>query len=238
MLRFYEDGAVGLRDPYTLSYGQWEDIAGCATMAGYGIEDADMAESIYSELARMAPGGEYKFNNDMASLLREKYGISTKEENERAEDVAEAAERYFGRPYSLKNAGWLTVNGEFLDFSSDGYQRDIDHRDIRLVLDECGIDVQDEPGSNVAAMIWFMDRGNIRLMNNGADISECPNAKEWTPFERYLCSIGGTVYIDLSVKRSGARIATLEYQRNEIPFIRNDIIKFFETGIYPRERKV
>lgn len=239
MLRFYENGAVGLKDAFLLPESQWKTIAGCATIAGYGIDTPEEAEAIYSRLADEAPGGEYIFNDDMAALLRKKYGVTSKEDDQQAEEIVEAAEKIFGRPYRIALAGWLTINGEFLNFSEDGFQRDRDHREIRLAFDECGIEVHDEPGSNVAAMIRFMDQGNIRLMNRGADVSVCPNEQQWDPFEAYLLSTGeDTVYIDLSVKGSGARIATLEYAREDIPFIHNELERFFETGAYPRERKV
>ena len=131
------------------------------------------------------------------------------------------------------------MNGVFLNFSGDGIQRDRDHREIRLAYDECGVEIHDEPGSNVAAMIRFMDQGNIRLMNRGADISTCPNGMQWGPLETYLLATGeDDVYIDLSVSGSGSRIATLEYAREEISIIRDDLKGFFETGVYPRERRV
>ena len=239
MLRFYENGTVGLRDAFLLPDSQWKVIAGCATIAGYGIDTPEEAEAIYSRLADEAPGGEYIFNDDMAALLREKYGVTSKEDDQQAEEIAEAAEKIFGHPYQITLAGWLTINGKFLNFSEDGFQRDRDHREIRLAFDECGIEVHDEPGSNVAAMIRFMDQGNIRLMNRGADISACPNEKQWDPFEAYLLATGeDSVYVDLSARSSGTRIATLEYAREDIPFIRDDLEEFFETGIYPREKKV
>ena len=239
MLRFYENGTVGLKDAFLLPDSQWKMIAMCATCAGYGIDTPEEAEAVYSRLADEAPGEEYIFNDDMAALLREKYGVASKEEDHQTEEVAEAAEKLFGHPYRIALAGWLTINGRFLNFSEDGFQRDRDHREIRLAFDECGIEVHDEPGSNVAAMIRFMDQGNIRLMNRGADISSCPNETQWKPLEAYLLATGeDDVYIDLSVKSSGARIATLEYTREEIPFIHEDLERFFETGVYPRERRV
>ena len=239
MLRFYENGTVGLKDAFLIPDSQWKTIAGCATLAGYGINTPEEAEAVYSRLADEAPDEEYIFNEDMAALLREKYGIASKEEKRQAEEIAEAAEKIFGHPYRITLAGWLTVNGEFLNFSEDGFQRDRDHREIRLAFDECGIEVHDEPGSNVAAMIRFMDQGNIRLMNRGADISACPNERQWDPLEAYLLATGeDDIYIDLSVRDSGARIATLGYAREEIPFVRKDLERFFDTGVFPRERRV
>ena len=64
MLRFYENGNVGLKDAFLLPDSQWKTIAGCATIAGYGIESPEEAEAIYSRLADEAPGGEYIFIGD------------------------------------------------------------------------------------------------------------------------------------------------------------------------------
>ena len=55
MLRFYENGTVGLKDAFLLPDSQWETIAGCATIAGYGIDTPEEAfEALDAKLKSLA----------------------------------------------------------------------------------------------------------------------------------------------------------------------------------------
>lgn len=60
-------------------------------------------------------------------------------------------------------ATWLLADGTLIDGSFEGYQRDVDHRDISRYFQRS---VRENPGSAYCYVIKFMRRGNIRMCCN------------------------------------------------------------------------
>lgn len=87
--------------------------------------------------------------------------------------IEERAKKFYGITECFELAGYLLENGEMLNFSDGGYQRDQDHRNIGFFF---------EKASGVNAMIKFMNRGNIRVSCHNTDycfeLSKQPTLKQ------------------------------------------------------------
>ena len=235
MLIFENDGSVRLTCDEEETDISWEKIAQAAVMTGYDIRSAEDAMDVYCGLAYGSKDKSYRFNNDIAHVIRIIYGYDAPDKAEYVQEAADAAERCVGITNNESLAGYLDTNGNYLYFSGDGITRDRDHREINEVLEELGI----EYGNGYSdGMIRFMDMGNIRLGSCGADISVMPNEKQWPKFLKYLRNAGREVYVDLSAKNSGAHIATLKLRASDGNFIRKCIEMFFRKGKFPVNAEV
>ena len=219
------DTASGNDDP-----DMWAAIYKAAVHTGYRMRSVEDTRDVYMHLAEGTKTGSYRFNNDMARALRRIYGYEKEKGDALVQEAADAAERYFGVTYNMSLAGYLDTNGRFLCLSGDGLTRDRDHREINAVLETLGIDCG---GGYSDGLIAFMDMGNIRLGIRGVDISVLPNERQWPKLMRYLARAGHTVYVDLSAKESGARIATLEFSGMDKELVRGCLEEFFNTGNIP-----
>ena len=68
--------------------------------------------------------------------------------------IEERAKKYYGITDVFEFAGYILPNGEMLNFSYGGYQRDEDHRNIGCFF---------STAQGWEAMVKFMKRGNIRV---------------------------------------------------------------------------
>ena len=69
--------------------------------------------------------------------------------------IEERAKKYYGTTDVFEFAGYILHDGIMLNFSHEGRQRDVDHRDIGEFF---------KKAQGVEAMVKFMKRGNIRCM--------------------------------------------------------------------------
>lgn len=74
--------------------------------------------------------------------------------------IEERAKKFYGTTEYFELAGYLLENGEMLNLSHEGYQRDQDHRNIGFFF---------EKASGTDAMVKFMNRGNIRVSCHNTD---------------------------------------------------------------------
>lgn len=68
--------------------------------------------------------------------------------------IEERAKKYYGTTNIFEFAGYILPNGEMLNFSYGGYQRDEDHRNIGCFFSKA---------QGWVSMVKFMRRGNIRV---------------------------------------------------------------------------
>ena len=237
MLNFLKNGEVSITGPQMISEETWKKIAGAAVLSGYGVRSTEDAKAICFGLVKEAENGVCIFPEDIAEKLRVMYGFKKEKDPYNTENVAAAAEHHFGITHNMQLAGYLDVNGKFLNFSGDGRVRDRDHREINEVLDKLGLLPEKRGYSD--GLILFMDMGNIRLMSNGADLSVCPNRLQWEPMLRFLAGCRcDKIYIDLSVKGRGSQIACLEYSKYELASLKEDLSLFFLTGMIPEKNLI
>lgn len=126
-----------------------------------------------------------------------------------------------GTTTNMKVAGYLTVDGQFIDFSGKyqgarGDQRQMDHRDIADIYTDEEYDKAENKYSNMgtatAIMQDFIDEGNIRTTGTGVDISVEPTKFQYDKLYDYLSFVqkdNGEVYIDLESETNNRE--NLEY---------------------------
>lgn len=167
-------------------------------------------------------------NQDTAGDNTQEYEYT----NEKEKLHIERAEEIFGYTDDFEKAGYLTWDGELLDFSNGSDRRIEDHRAINQVFDETF-------DTNSEYLIKFMNEGNIRINPEtpGLEISnftEPSNAQldmieEYADWNKY----GGYFVVDFCNKY-GDNIGSLEYENNINPSqVIDDINEFFRTGELP-----
>ena len=114
-----------------------------------------------------------------------------------------------GTTTNMKVAGYLTVDGQFIDFSGKhqgaiGDQRQMDHREIADIYTDEEYDNAEKKYSSMgvtsAIMQDFIDEGNIRTTGIGVDISKEPTKEQYDKLYRYLEYVqkdNDEVFIDL-----------------------------------------
>lgn len=137
----------------------------------------------------------YEDNGDIVPLSKRfdvgnsEYRYSSREYTEQEErDHIRTAARHFGTTHNWNEAGYLTTDGQVLDFSgkhdgAPGGYRTVDHRDIKEAL---GLDYGGTGYSD--AMIQFMSEGNIRLMpeTGGINLQMEPTDEQYSGLRRYI----------------------------------------------------
>ena len=99
--------------------------------------------------------------------------------------IEERAKKFFGLTDIFEFSGYLLEDGTMLNFSYEGHQRDIDHRDIGQFF---------KKADGTTALLKFMHRGNIRTMCDSFgfrfEIIKTPTPKQiYTLKKAYLIAI-------------------------------------------------
>lgn len=160
------------------------------------------------------------------------------EENNNLRDLAKTE---LGTTTNLNEAGYLTDDGEYLDFSgkrqgASGGQRQMDHREIADIYSDEQYDVAESKhpnmGSNTAILQDFIDRGNIRLNGTGVEIATAPTEAQYDKLYDYLEHVqrdNGEVFVDLDTETKSRE--NLEYSdKTSIRKIINDIKEHYNNS--------
>lgn len=232
-----DDGRLALTNPRELSTEQWRDIQRAADRLGYEIGSPAAAKEVYTRLSEASKEAGRDigmiFNDDLSNALKKLYGITSETEDSKgvsekeAKEIAKKAEEYFGTTSRYDLAGYLDVNGKFLDFSEGQGYRVQDHREISEVLD------MPEDAGYSDALIEFMNQGNIRLQSYGIDISMMPNDVQQRELRGFFNNLDGEVVVDFSTE-TGHTLGSAEYRKGTSSTrILNDIKAFYEGGDLP-----
>ena len=142
---------------------------------------------------------------------------------EQIQDDNRKAVSLFGTTNRWDYAGYLLTTGELLDFSEGQGMRTLDHRSINQILE----DRLDENSSRTDGLIMFVNYGNIRVQENGMELSRPMTSKQKEVVAR---AIRGkqSFYVDIA-NRNGIVIKEFGY---EFPFISDidcDIREYFDN---------
>lgn len=141
---------------------------------------------------------------------------------EQMKEDTEKAIEYFGTTKQWKQGGYLLTNGLMLDFSAgQGWERVIDHRDIKDVIDV------EEDYNGYKAMVQFMNYGNIRMHSCGIDLTIPPNEQQRRVLGAYLRNMD-SFYVDIS-NETGQTVQTFEYDFAYPGQILRDIDEYFKS---------
>lgn len=216
----HEDKVI-LTKPYELTSDDWKLIMTRFNRLGYGMPDLNTTIDTYTQLTIEGKkhGLGYVLQPDQANVVRcllgkEQIKTFTISDELKAKAV-KAAKEYFGTTGCMEFAGYLTADGDFLDFRYNGTssmyrkatsseakcwgdirstQRDFDHRDVSDAFDE---GLSDEDIAAIAAiclnrseyngaMDFFMNCGNIRLSCNGIDLIKEPSEAQYDKLYDYF----------------------------------------------------
>lgn len=179
-------------------------------------------------------------NFQNSSLDVSNYLVNNTQINESAE-LVEKAKKELGITNNPNEAGYLTTDGEYLDFSgknqgASGGQRQLDHRDIADVYSDNQYDTAEAKhpnmGSSTAILQDFIERGNIRLNGTGVEIASKPTNEQYDKLYDYLSHVqkdNGEVFIDLDTETKNRQ--NLEYnEKTSISKMINDIKEHYEKN--------
>ncbi|MCG3177364.1 MAG: hypothetical protein MOGMAGMI_02338 [Candidatus Omnitrophica bacterium] len=123
------------------------------------------------------------------------------------EAIIEAAKKEFGTTPYFEGAGYMTPDGELIDFSEqndggDPFVRSLDHRAIERILPEKMQVPAKEFGARSRNMFKFMELGNIRLQRDGFQAVVKPTPAQERAIVRLIRQLqegGFDVNIDIGV---------------------------------------
>ena len=184
-----KDNRIKFLETSGISSDDWTKIFVRLNYLNYGFRNENEVKEYFDE-------HEFLQEDQSSEVLRtlnkepakEMYSLS------RIEHDNYLAKNYFGTTTNFNLAGYILTDGTMLCFSQEGYFRDMDHRDIKDV-----IEVDSEGYS--AALIQFMNYGNIRITANGLDIAKRPTPAQYRTISsliRCLRHKAEALYIDIS----------------------------------------
>lgn len=234
---YTDDGKLALIRPHLLSKEDWDRMGGAFSLLGYAMRDGEDTRQCFTELASHKPSG-YILNPDQQDAVECLFNgkpkpSETSEWLATADRIEREAIRLYGTTRVCAHVGYITRSGEMLNFSHEGYQRDMDHRDIGELF-ENEPDLPDlDPGRTTTSMLRFMCLGNIRVGTNFADMMLPPTPAQERGLARMIRTVHGEFAIEISTPTGGS-VGWLRYPVGTFPDqILSDIRTVFETGYLP-----
>ena len=208
-----------------------EDLAAEMESTGRGIA---------SSTVEREEGPRGKIAETFDRIVGRRYSLAETDENQRKENAKKAVE-YFGKTYSWNETGYITQNGDRIDFSGKheggrGGQRTVDHRDI---IDALGDDYGGDDYSD--GMVRFMGEGNIRISpeSGGINIGPVePTAQQYLRLTDFIQKNRGEVIVDLD-DAQGRTISSVEYPSGtRSSRVLDSIRDYFRDGTLPEEPEI
>ena len=211
-------------------YRQWRESSGYAALIGKRDALRVALENLIQERDKLTANDSAKAEQDAIA----KSGLSE------ADYFRKQAVKEFGYTPYFYDAGYMTPNGKMLNFSGEKGKhfgsRGEDHRAI-------GIIYEDTQGS--AAMVRFMNDGNIRIMAEtpGLDISSSaePTKEQYAQIKKFAREYGSKeryFAVDIS-DENGRVVGNYEYDGYvNADRVVNDIKYYFENGIIREQSSV
>ncbi len=142
---------------------------------------------------------------------------------EKAKEVMYAALDAFGQTYEWRKAGYMLLDGKLLDFSQDQYSRVLEHQVIYDIIgDELPKDYTPKD-----ILMSFLNYGNIRIINDGIDLSCRPTYDQRDLLKYYLQGVT-EFYVDIS-SHDGQIVKSFVYQYPRIAEVLADIDGYFDS---------
>lgn len=184
------DGTLYLTDPDALATEHWHAMAKAFRRLSYELPGNAAVRSRYrgwtaESQADGLPG--HPFQPDQAAALRDLFLRHVPAPDaSMADAMEEKALSLYGTTTDYGLAGYMTRSGRLLDFSHEGRQRDVDHREVDCLFEDWPNPPQDAPGGNTACMEAFMRLGNIRLVTYGMSVAAPPTQAQYRALGKYV----------------------------------------------------
>lgn len=212
---------VKFLDTDGITYNTWLKLLNRINYLGYDLPHVDFLMEYFNR---------HTFLNEDQSLevlrvLGEEQIDDTISE-ETIKEYNQKAKDYFGTTEKLGLAGYILTDGTLLKMSYDDWIRDRDHREIEEVLDV------DTSNDRSAAMVTFINFGNIRVMSRCFEISRPLTIQQKPIIARIVRNARNSDYTYLAVDISnttGQVVKTFEYDFPSLSDVFNDIDNYFES---------
>ena len=129
------------------------------------------------------------------------------------------ARQYFGVTDNPSLAGFILTNGEMLNFSECGFQRDYDHIEIGYLLMDCMEDARVESENTAAVdnfaideLFKFMAEGPIRSGENWLELIAFPTPEQNNSIVKFCDSFFGHVAVWIA-DGSGEVVEKMSFER-------------------------
>jgi hypothetical protein len=204
-----------------IPYATWLKLLARINYLGYGMPSVNSLREYFDRHTFL--------NEDQSIEVLRVFGEEQKDDSiskEEIEKYIQKAKEKFGTTTKLSLAGYILPDGSLLKMSYDNWIRDIDHREIRDVLD---IDTSDDAS---AAMIYFINFGNVRLQERSFEISKPLTDKQKPWIAKLIRQLQTSDYPYMSVDISnieGRVVHTLEYEFPSLNQVFSDIDDYFES---------
>lgn len=226
-----------MQDLYADGQISEEDLAAAEDLAA---EMESTGRGIASSTVEREEGPRGKIAEAVDRIAGKRYSLTEADDSQRKENAKKAVE-YFGRTYSWNETGYITQNGDRIDFSGRhegmrGGRRTVDHRDI---IDALG---DDYGGDNYSdGMVRFMGEGNIRISpeSGGINIGPVePTAQQYLRLTDFIQKNRGEVIVDLD-DAQGRTISSVEYPSGtRSSKVLDSIRDYFRDGTLPEEPEI
>lgn len=234
---YYLDGEnVVITDPSKIKQKQWQGMLKGFKAAGFtNYKNVQQLKDSVKTMVEIL--GNYDFSDERNDIAYEiLFGGEEPKEELSSGKMYKNALKTLGATRYIEAAGYLTVDGKFLDFSGkqDGgnpKHRGMDHRDIQDIYEENGRELE----SGTDAMIEFIKEGNIRLIpeSGGIDLIHKPNEKQKSGLRTFIGRFDGEIKIDFSNEK-GDVVESFEYpKRTSASKILADIDNYIDRGEKP-----
>jgi len=204
-----------------IPYATWLKLLARINYLGYGMPSVDSLREYFDRHTFL--------NEDQSIEVLRVFGEEQEDTSiskEEIETYIHKAKERFGTTDRLSLAGYILSDGSLLKMSYDNWCRDIDHREIREILD---VDTSDDAS---AAMIYFINFGNVRLQERSFEISKPLTEKQKPWIAKLIRKQQTSDYTYMSVDISnieGRVVKTFEYEFPSINQVFSDIENYFES---------
>lgn len=220
-----EKGCIMFTDLCGISHDTWEKIFYRINYLGYGMPDIESVVEYFSKPIYLQPDQ----SREVLKVFGQMHDTSEYSSEQIKTDIQNAMD-YFGITESFKLAGYILTDGRLLNMSMQGYNRDTDHREISHVLKidpDMESDLCPAGSCSYAGMVQFINYGNIRLFNNGFELTKRPTQSQRHTIAR-LIKEQPEIYTDI-VNNRGLVITHFEYAYENQAVILNDIDSYFNA---------
>ena len=199
-------------------------------------------EARYTDEIVVFEANQIKNVNNLNPSFNEDIRYSLSED---VEKTINNAKKEFGITTDFREAGYITPDGELLDFSGKRNggplgKRSQDHREIgEIYTDEQYHSAENKypnMGTATAIMQDFIDMGNIRVMpeTNGFDLTLEPTQAQYNTLREYIDNSSDDIYVDIN-KHNGYYDSASYPAGTSSSKIINDLKTYFETGKFPKQ---
>lgn len=220
-----EKGCIMFTDLYGISHDTWEKIFNRINYLGYGIPDIESVVEYFGKQTYLQPDQSL----EVLKIFGQMQDTSEYSREQIEADIQNAV-RHFGLTQIFRLAGYILIDGSLLNMSAQGYNRDIDHREIYHVL---GTELDESPDScpagscSYAGMVQFINYGNIRLLSRGFELAKRPTRPQRHTIAR-LVREQPEIYIDIANSK-GQVVTHFEHAYENPAVILSDIDSYFDA---------